>query len=230
MADLTDGYVALQRAVDQMIFDRMAVEKCGAWRARSPFIIHTTPKEAPMEPNPYYQYRSPIEPFLRYAHHTLVTEPLREKAKTSEQIVRELDVQAGDRIRLTESRPEDSLARPRGRRVAKKDAAVLEGVVLDTKEKDGRFLVRIGGFGHTGGNAGGQHVWFPLADYVVEVLHKAYRWTDEDRAIVAVAALSEVAWERLTEEQRGYSRKLYAPRLERVRQALGVDFDDSSVE
>lgn len=141
--------------------------------------------------------------------------------KTSEQLFRELDVHSGDRVRLTQVEF--------GRREPTHDAAVLEGVVVGVKVKDGKSQVRIEGFGHTGSTtksrapgmgtiaqSGGQHVWFAVENYKVEVLKKAYRWTDEDRAVVAISGNSDSWWEGLTDEYRQINRDNYGPRIKRV--------------
>lgn len=162
----------------------------------------------------YYfpQQQMSTQDFLRVAHHTLVTKPLAEKAKTAEQKFRDLDVREGDRIRLTQHQQKNG-----------PDPSSLEGVVIGVKVKDGVSQVRIAGFGHTGATVGGQHVWFVGADYKVEVLHKSYRWNDEDRAIAAVLGYGDHSWKIMTEDSRERLRVQTRPRLERIRKALGVD-------
>ncbi len=137
--------------------------------------------------------------------------------RTPEQEFLALDVRVGDRVRLTQVT--GSTATAQGRRVPK-DAAVLEGTVLGIKQKGGSQL-RITGFDHTGpSRSGGQHVWFAVSDYRVEVLHKVYRITDEDRLIAAVANVSEDRWAQLTDDQRATRRRDYADRAERVKRLL----------
>ena len=141
--------------------------------------------------------------------------------RTPEQEFQALDVRVGDRVRLTQviSYP-GSILTAASRKVPK-DAAVLEGQVLGIKERPGGSQLRISGFDHTGpSRAGGQHVWFAVADYRVEVLHKAYRLTEEDRLIAAVANVSEERWAQLTDDQRATRRRDYADRAERVKRLL----------
>ncbi len=181
--------------------------------------INPTPKETTMEP---YSRRMTVSDILNEAHRELFLKPMQQVTKTPEQTFRELDVQAGDRIRLTESRPVN-VQRPNGPRQAVKDGSSLEGKVLDVKVRGGKSQVRVAAFGHTGpSNSGGQHVWFPVDQYVVEVLHKVYRLNDEDRAIAAVLGYDEPAWIRMTDDSREALRKQGRPRLEKVRAALGV--------
>lgn len=141
--------------------------------------------------------------------------------RTPEQEFQALDVRVGDRVRLTEVNTQSgTLLRAASRRVPA-DAAVLEGKVLGIKYKGSGSQLRISGFDHTGpSKAGGQHVWFAVADYRVEVLHKAYRLTDEDRLIAAVANVSEERWARLTDDQRASRRRDYADRAQRVKRLL----------
>lgn len=133
-----------------------------------------------------------------------------------------LDVQEGDRVRLTELRPQSSYLRDEQRR--KPDAAVLEGAVLGVKRKPEQpSQLRISGFDHTGGNAGGQHVWFPVNNYLVEVLHRVFRMTDEDRVLIAITGDTEAYWKSLSDAARQRQRETYATRVARVKRALGVD-------
>ena len=127
-----------------------------------------------------------------------------------------LDVQEGDRVRLTTLGPTGGPPFP-------PDAATLEGVVLGIKQKGGESQLRIKGFDHTGGKPGGQHVWFSVSDYKIEVLHRVYRWTDEDRLIVAMLGYTDHAWLVMTEESHERLRKSARPRLAKVKRALGLD-------
>lgn len=140
----------------------------------------------------------------------------RRASKTPEQKFRELDVRVGDRIRLTT------------RLHAAQDASVIEGRILGIKERDGGSQVRVAGFDHTGGGAGGQHVWFPVSQYTVEVLRKSYRWTTDDKIVAEIAGYSESGWEGLDEGARERSRRLHTKRLARIKSALGVS-DDGKV-
>lgn len=141
--------------------------------------------------------------------------------RTPEQEFADLDVKVGDRVRLTQvNHMQGSIIAAASRRVPK-DAAVLEGKVIGTKVKGGKTQLRIAGFDHTGpSHAGGQHIWFPVEDYRVEVLHKVYRLTEEDRLIAAVANISEDRWTNLTDDQRENRRRDYAARAERVKKLL----------
>lgn len=170
----------------------------------------------------YPQAAQSLQEFLGQAHRTLVVQPYQELTKTPEQHFAELDVQPGDRIRLTEAGPANH-AYPNGKRKPVLDAAVLEGRVAGVKVKDGGSQVRIDGFGHTGGNAGGQHVWFPVNQYVVEVLHKAYRFTPEDRVVAAVLGYDERHWRFLTDAERDRLRQRSVGRVAKVRAALGIE-------
>lgn len=130
------------------------------------------------------------------------------RPKTPEDKFRDLDVREGDRIRLTTRRAPD--------------ASQLEGDVLGVKVRNGKSEVRIKGFGHTGGRAGGQHVWFPVEDYTIEVLHRSFRWSKDDEILVEVGGFPRSEWEKWTEDRRQRQRDYYAPRVERIKTALGV--------
>jgi hypothetical protein len=130
-------------------------------------------------------------------------------AQKAEDQVRALDIKEGDRVRLTFKKAPD--------------ASQIEGNVIGVKDKDGQIQLRIEGFGKTGGGAGGQYVWFVAADYTVEVLHRAYRWTTDDEITVQVAALPRGAWENYTEAQRNGIRSTYQSRVERIKQILASD-------
>ncbi len=137
-----------------------------------------------------------------------------EKRKTHEQLFVELDVQPGDRVRLTEAtRPIDT-CRP----VAKIDGATLEGTVRRVKRgKDGKWKIQINGFAVSGNN-----VFWPIGDYQVEVLHRAYRWTPLDRVTAELAGIQEGAWEKASEEYREVTRHRYGARARKIQQVLGV--------
>ena len=92
--------------------------------------------------------------------------------------------------------------------------------VIGVKVRDGGSQVRIAGFDHTGGNNGGQHVWFVAKDYLVEVLHRAYRMTQEDELFATLAGYTETEWTKLREPQRELARQTYAARAERVRKVF----------
>ena len=134
---------------------------------------------------------------------------------TPEQAFRKLDVQHGDRIRLTELMPFG------GHNYEPNDAGTLEGVVRGVKIKDGVSRVQVQGFHHIGID-----IWWPVSRFRVEVLHRAYRCTEEDRLIAALAGMYEDRWQAHNEKQREQYREIYAPRLARVRETLrGVDSD-----
>lgn len=143
--------------------------------------------------------------------------------QTPEQIFRDLDVQAGDRVRLTQ------LVRPgspyRNSRDIKKDGAILEGVVTRVKVKSGRSRIQIDGF-DTAGNG----IFWPVENYQIEVLHRVYRWTEEDRLLAAVLGYSEHAWEIITEDSRASLRLVGGERVAKVKTALGLDKKDGGVE
>ncbi len=173
----------------------------------------TTPRPAPVLP-----------PFPGGVFDEFVQQMNRDIAKshqTPEQEFAALDVKVGDRVRLTQVKNFAGSIFAPARREVPKDAAVLEGQVLGIKYRTGGTQLRIAGFGHTGpSKAGGQHVWFAVADYRVEVLHKVYRITDEDRLIAAVANVSEERWANLTDDQRARRRQDYASRADRVKKLL----------
>lgn len=148
--------------------------------------------------------------------------------KTPEQTFRDLDVQEGDRIRLTEGKPRD-LLRPNGPLIAKTDGAVLEGRVVGIKVRNGHSEVRVAGFDHTGGEAGGQHVWFPVGAYKVEVLHKAYRLTDDDRVLIAIAGISESVWKTLSDHRRDLHRENWGNRVRKVKALLAPPAEEQGV-
>ncbi len=137
-----------------------------------------------------------------------------EKRKTHEQLFAELEVQPGDRVRLTEAaRPMDT-CRPE----PKKDGAVLEGTVRRVKRgKDGKWKIQINGFAVSGNNV----FWF-IDDYRVEVLHRAYRWTPLDRVIVELAGRGEKEWEESNEVLRETLRRNYGARARKIMQTLGA--------
>jgi hypothetical protein len=131
-------------------------------------------------------------------------------AQKAEDAVRALDIKEGDRVRLTYKKAPD--------------ASQIEGKVIGVKDKNGQIQLRIEGFGKTGGGgAGGQYVWFVAADYTVEVLHRAYRWTTDDELTVQIAGRPRGDWEKYTEAQRNGVRSVYAARVERIKQILQTD-------
>jgi hypothetical protein len=169
-----------------------------------PVVLHTTdglPAEIAMFAGPWFQQ--------------LNTEAV-DRRKTEEQRFTELAVQPGDRLRLRQRNGIFDVAS--GVRQPAQDAAVLEGDVLGVKFKNGRYKVRIKGF-ETSGNA----VWWPIRDYHVEVLHRAYRWTAEDRVIAELAGLQESQWVKASESYRQEVRLRYAKRAERIKKMLGAE-------
>ena len=141
--------------------------------------------------------------------------------RTPEQEFRDLDVHEGDRVRLTEAVQPTSYGRAYGPRQLVKDGSALEGKVIGIKVRGGKTQIRIAGFGHTGpSKAGGQHVWFPVENFKVEVLHKVYRVTDEDRLFIELAGLTEARWAALTDQQRADRRERYAVRADKIRKLL----------
>ncbi len=149
---------------------------------------------------------------------------LRRTNQTPEEEFRALEVQVGDRVRLTEVKT-FSTGRQFGAtlksRTVPKDAAVLEGKIVGIKVRGGKSQIRVSGFGHTGpSKAGGQHVWFAVEDYKIEVLHKVYRLTDEDRLVAEIAAIGEVAWSTISDAEREGYRQRLAPRIERIKKIL----------
>ncbi len=150
-----------------------------------------------------------VGPCFNSMNHQIV-----EKHKTHEELFVELDVQPGDRVRLTEAiRPVDT-RRPE----AKEDGAVLEGTVRRVKRgKDGKWKIQINGFAVSGNN-----VFWLIDDYKIEVLHRAYRWTPLDHVIAELAGFQEKAWEGTTELYRESVRHRYAARARKIQQVLGV--------
>jgi hypothetical protein len=130
-------------------------------------------------------------------------------AQKAEDKVRALDIKEGDRVRLTFKKAPD--------------ASQIEGNVIGVKDKDGQIQLRIEGFGKTGGGAGGQYVWFVAADYTVEVLHRAYRWTTDDEIVTQIMGYSRSGWESLTEGERDRHRENYKSRVERIKQILSAE-------
>lgn len=132
-------------------------------------------------------------------------------AQKAEGRVRSLDIQPGDRVRLT---AKDAT-----------DPSQIEGEVLGVKDKGGQVQIRIKGFGHTGSKRGdgGQYVWFVAADYKVEVLHRAYRWTQDDELVVQVAGLPRQTWEKYKDSSRETMRAQFADRVERIKRILADD-------
>lgn len=214
------GLAELQARINRDIFK-------AAWMHHAlPMHIHhdATPRRNPM-PNYIDQYNyfhaqpspHPLSDALRYFTSEINTQ-FREAQKTPEQKFHDLGIQPGDRVRLTQLNGKLDAA-SRSRQPAQ-DAAVLEGKVLGIKTRGGKSELRIAGFDHTGGKAGGQHVWFPVADYRIEVLHKVYRWTDEDRLIAELIPISEKGWEQLTDQQRATYRVNFGKRAEKIRKLL----------
>jgi len=172
-------------------------------RARDEDIAELARRTAiPLE-DPMTTPREAFGPFLAQAHQHLLVEPLREARKTPEDRFRELDVQKGDRVRLvTKLAP---------------DASSLEGRVIGIKVKNGKSQLRIEGFDHTGPKRnGGQHVWFAVEDYSIEVLHKIYRMTDADKLIAELAGKTEAEWVKLSDDARLSARQTYSKRAERI--------------
>jgi hypothetical protein len=130
-------------------------------------------------------------------------------AQKAEDRIRALDIKEGDRVRLTYKKAPD--------------ASQIEGKVIGVKDKNGQIQLRIDGFGKTGGGAGGQYVWFVAADYTVEVLHRAYRWTTDDEILTQIMGYSRSGWESLTESGRERHRENYKPRVERIKQILSAE-------
>jgi hypothetical protein len=128
----------------------------------------------------------------------------RPKKSPREQFL-ELDVQPGDRVRLVEQ----ELGRP------KKDGAALEGVVKAVRTVEGREAVQIQGFDVQGNN-----IFWSARNYHIEVLHRAYRWTDRDRVIAEIADRADWATTR-REDQREADRRTYGARADRILKLLG---------
>jgi hypothetical protein len=128
-----------------------------------------------------------------------------------EQNFRALDVQPGDRVRLRKI--DAGPLNPS--RLALKDASTLEGVVTRVKQKKGESRIQIDGFAVAGNN-----VFWPIKDYRVEVLHRAYRWTDDDRLVVEISGLSRHQWEGMSETGRQRNRESYKNRVERIKNIL----------
>lgn len=183
-----------------------------AERTRTPLITWGYHNPPPKETDMTWNYNSSsLNDFARET----VLHFANSKPATPEEAFRKLDVQPGDRVRLTEFATGLTFGDPR---LAKKDGATLEGIVKAVRVKGGRSKLQIEGFAVNGNN-----VFWPVADYRVEVLHKAYRWTPEDEAIVAISGVSREVWQQYSEESREQGRKTYGPRLAKVRKALGLD-------
>jgi hypothetical protein len=137
--------------------------------------------------------------------HTPKPNPAVMKAKEQAEIVKKIIV--GDVIQLVA-----------------KAGSVIQGEVLAMKRQRGRvgppISVRIKGFDHVGGAAGGHHVYWTLAEFDVEILVEAYRITQEDKLIALLGGFSDEAWGRLTEQQRTNYRSSYRCKADRVTELL----------
>lgn len=107
-----------------------------------------------------------------------------------------------------------------------KAGAVLQGEVLAVRRVHGRHgavqKVRIKGFDHVGGEAGGHHVYWPLAEFDVEILIEAYRLTDEDRAVAVLSGYGEEAFRDMAETRRQALRSSYGAKARRVAEILNA--------
>lgn len=166
--------------------------------------------------------RPPMDDFEIIRQFTsVINSDAAKRNRTPEQEYRELGVLEGDRVRLTEVKNYSRTPFQPARRELVKDGSSLEGKVIGIKERGGKTQLRIAGFGHTGpSKAGGQHVWFPVEDFKVEVLHRVYRVTDEDRLFIELAGLTEARWAALSEQQRADRRERYAVRADKIRKLL----------
>lgn len=158
---------------------------------------------------------------IRQFTSTINAGAIKRAGQTPEQEFAALDVQEGDRVRLTEVKNYASTVFQPARRELVKDGSSLEGKIIGIKVRNGKTQLRFAGFGHTGPNkAGGQHVWFAVENYKVEVLHKVYRITEEDKLFVELAGLTVERWAALTEQQRADRRERYAVRADKIRKLL----------
>lgn len=127
----------------------------------------------------------------------------REAQKTPVQVFNELDLQVGDEVKLSS------------------EGATLQGKILQIKgAQQGKLIpeLRIAGFDHTGGKAGGQHVFFPVDTHpVAEVISRAYRITPEDKLIAALAGVGEETWIGAGNTYRETQRRRYANKAARVK-------------
>lgn len=192
-------------------------------RGPQPLAHFTTPKEVPVT-QPHVPQLPPFPQGVFQEFVDNLNIQIRKSRQTPEEEFRDLDVQVGDRVRLTAVKTTSTINW--GGQIAKsrqveKDAAVLEGTIIGLKVRGGNSQIRVSGFGHTGpSTAGGQHVWFAVEDYKVEVLHKVYRLTDEDRLYAEVAAIGDTAWSTISDAQRESYRQRLAPRVERIKKIL----------
>lgn len=125
------------------------------------------------------------------------------KPSANELAFRELDVQAGDLVRLI---PRDPAI-----------GAQLEGRVEQIKTVNGGLesQLRIKGFDET--PHGNHNAYFGVETNEVEVLERAFRWTEDDRIVTVLYALSDAEWERWPEANRGYYRKQSAGRIAKIK-------------
>lgn len=176
-------------------------------------ITHTPRRYLMPDQTPHDVFGTAMAGFL-----TDINQQIADARQTPDQVFERLDVQPGDRIRLTEVnkpgviRHRDLLNKP--------DGAVLEGKVAKVKRKGGAWKVQIEGF-DTAGNG----VFWPVRNYKVEVLHRAFRWTDDDRLLVEIAGIRPVDWEKRTDTARQQSRDAYAARLGRIKAIFNPDTD-----
>lgn len=160
-----------------------------------------------VDPGQYINFGPQWSPKDRKWIDGMLREIQKTPAQKAEDRVRNLDIQVGDRVRLTYP--------------SKPDPSTIEGNVIGVKDKNGQIQLRIEGFGKTGGGDGGQYVWFVAAEYNCEVLHRAYRWTRDDEILVEIIGNSRGWWEKLKEENRDYYRKTYESRVEKIKALLG---------
>lgn len=132
--------------------------------------------------------------------------PAKPKPSANELAFRELDVQAGDLVRLI----------PRDSRVG----AQLEGRVEQIKTVNGGLesQLRIKGFDET--PHGSHNVYFGVENHEVEVLERDFRWTEEDRIITVLGSFSDAEWKRWAESTRAYWRRHWASRIAKIKNIL----------
>lgn len=124
--------------------------------------------------------------------------------KSPDEVFAELDVEPGDRIRLT-----------RGTQSGALKTASLEGVVKAIKQHGGSYKVQIEGFDFAGNN-----IFWPVRNYTVTVVQRGFRWTDDDRLLVAVIGTTEKSWVERTEASRALTRDTFAVRIAAVKKAV----------
>jgi len=162
--------------------------------------------EAPMNPN--QRALTLDEIFSSWYRPATYFSPVKTPQQLRNEAFAKLDVQNGDVIELVHD-------------INGKNAATLAGTVAQVRQVDGEYQVRVEGFGET--PHGNHNTWFAVGNYEVKVFTPAYRWTADDKLVVAIAGgtLAD-RWPTLSERDRELYRSNFAQSAARVRKALEV--------